>query len=393
MFDTPWGKKFTAIKITGSNGKGSTAALVHSMLRAAGVNCGRFTSPHLRRFHERIVIGNREVTDDELAEAMEWLNVSLLNLSEFGSFEIITALCIRCFYRSGVEVGVMEAGIGGRYDPIRMLPGNLLALTSVDLEHTALLGDTLEQIAYDKIDACPDGGTVVAVKRDAELWQRIKAYSRVRNLNLIDALERWKVSIRDHAISNWMNIRLNEHDAVTPLVGTFQLDNIAIACTLAEQFGIDVKAMIAGLRNVRWPGRFEKISDSPRGYIDVGHTPDAISRLVETVQLFLKDTSILLVTGVSKDKNVKQILERLLPLASGVICTRAYHKGEQVTRIAEIVCELRPELFVREAETMEEAVMLARESSMTVLVAGGLFLAIEFHEAWEGRDPQSLRFY
>lgn len=420
ILDSDWGRAFTTIRITGSNGKGSVTAILHSILRSLGVNTGRYTSPHLIRFSERIVLGDTEVSDAELGAAFAWLQSAIaviapgLRNDEFGSFELITSLCVKCFCDDGVSVGVMEAGIGGRYDPTRLLPGSLTALTSIDLEHTDLLGKTHELIAYDKIDLCPDGGTVVAVPRDRDLWERVEAYCRLRRITLVDAATMWSVGCtRDSVdeIAGTMQVCIRGVNtsvvATTPLIGTFQTDNIAIACSLADLWcrthRPDVSqdqftaAVTRGLQEVRWPGRCERISTAPRVWIDVGHTPDACRRLVETVTTFLRRQPILLVTGVSGNKAVDDILTILVPTAEAVICTRAYHRGEQVDRIAAIVRRLAPTKEVWEAATIEEAAILARaiarQRGMTVLVAGGLFLAVEFRTAWEGADPRELQFY
>lgn len=416
LWQSDWGRQFTTIRVTGSNGKGSVTALIHSMVRQWEPHCGRFTSPHLLRFHERIVVGDREVTDAELARADDWLQRRLRetgrDANEFGSFELITALGICCFAQTDMAVAVVEAGIGGRYDPTRLCPGNRIALTSIDLEHADLLGPTHELIAYDKLDLCPDGGLVAAVPRDPSLWERMESYCRLRQITLVNAAQTCEV-IPD-AISTdgpGMIVRIREREGETrarlPLLGTFQYDNLAIAWTLASDWARRhrpdgrrddmTSQLVRGLEQVEWPGRFEQISADPRVIVDVGHTPDACARVVESVQTFLQGERVLLVTGVSYNKSVAQILEVLVPLANCVICTRAYHKGEKVERIAEVVRSLAPSVEQFSAATIEEAAelarRLARERGCTALVAGGLFLAIEFRTAWSGGNPQAIRFY
>lgn len=192
-----------------------------------------------------------------------------------------------------------------------------------------------------------------------------------------------------------------------PLLGTFQLDNLSVACAITEHWVRRQAAatsdaplwekMRRGIEQVQWPGRFEQIEDSPRVIVDVGHTPDACRRVIESVERFLDSPPLLLVTGVSYNKSVDRILEVLVPVADCVICTRAYHKGERVDRIGEVVRQIAPSREVFEAETIEDAAVLARqiasERGLTVLVAGGLFLAIEFRTAWTGGDPRQIRFY
>jgi dihydrofolate synthase/folylpolyglutamate synthase len=295
-----------------------------------------------------------------------------------------------------------------------MFPGTLVALTSIDLEHTDLLGKTKEQIAYDKIDLCPDHGTVVSVNRDAELWARMAAYCRLRRICLVDANSVWTVQRLDDDLRvtvRGMKVRLTRNamaaDVTIPLLGLFQLDNAAVACTIAElwaqQFLAEMSpqrifsAVCDGLSHVNWPGRFQNISSAPPVYIDVGHSPDACRRFAESVGTFLKGAPILLVTGVSHNKAVEDILSILVPIATCVVCTRAYHMGEKTERISEVVHTIAPQIEQHTATTIEEAVLLARELAnrrgLTVIVAGGLFLSIEFLTAWRGSDPRHLRFY
>ena len=419
LFDSTWGSKFTTIRVTGSNGKGSVTAMMHSILRAFGIRAGRFTSPHLYDFRERIVIDDTAISDDALERAYAWVKGEVSRTlaahpdEKFGSFELMTATCLRSFFEADLPVGVIEAGIGGRFDPTRLLPGRLIALTSLDLEHTELLGNSLEQIGYDKIDLCPDHGCVVAPRFAEDLWSRLSAYCAVCDVQLIDAREHCRV--RSHGIhldrarpEVDVEIRTERIScaASIPLIGAHQLENLAVAVSLIDVWTqaslSDVSpsnlsaSVAAGLARVDWPGRFERISTSPPVFIDVGHSPGACRRLVETARSSLAGAPLLLVTGVSANKAVEEILEILTPLASAVICTRAYHHGEAVDRIAAVVKSLagdRPQWI---APTIEEAARLSREIAtarqMTVLVAGGLFLAAEFAVAWKGQNPHALTF-
>jgi dihydrofolate synthase/folylpolyglutamate synthase len=235
----------------------------------------------------------------------------------------------------------------------------------------------------------------------------------LRCIKLVNALDHWVVEpapIKHGDLLDNMDVCIKSNGyswtGSVPLVGTFQLDNIAIACTLAEiwvsenlpnlskqEFGA---ALVRGIQATRWPGRFEQISTDPPVIIDVGHSPDACSRFAESIKTFLPGRRILLVTGVSANKAVEEILQILTPTAHGVICTRAHHNGENVQRIQEHVRRIRPTIDVREAPTIEDAVEMARKiassEKMTVVVAGGLFLAVEFRTAWVGGNPRMLRF-
>lgn len=415
--ESSWWRTFDTIRITGSNGKGSVTSILHAILRCLGIDCGRYTSPHLIRINERILIGDEEISNSQLDACYRWATHTIdelkaeLTFERFGSFELLTLMCIRAFQETRMSLGVVEAGIGGRFDPTRVFPGKLVALTSIDLEHTGLLGDRKELIGYDKIDLCPDGGTVVSVNNDAFLWGKLNSYCELRQIRLVDAKSFFAVTSDSENVEGKMKVELSYDtrviSAFASLVGTFQLDNIAIACTLAklwlstnrptltaEEFD---SAIVSALRQVKWPGRFETISEKPRIIIDVAHTPDACTRLIESVKKFLPNRKILLVTGVSDNKAVEDILSILVPSATAIVCTRAYHRGEKVERIANIVRKLSPEAKVWETANIEQAVTLAKEiainQDMTVLVAGGLFLSVEFREALLGHNPKNLRFY
>jgi dihydrofolate synthase/folylpolyglutamate synthase len=191
-----------------------------------------------------------------------------------------------------------------------------------------------------------------------------------------------------------------------PLIGPHQVDNIAVAISLVEAWigrhgshlphSDTSKYIRTGLEGVVWPGRLERISKHPPVFIDVGHSPDACRRVAETVGACLTGVRILLVIGVSANKAVEEIVHTLVPSAASIICTQAYHHGESAERIAAHVRAVAANTPIIVAPTIEDAVRLARDVAtaqhMTVLVAGGLFLAAEFAVAWKGAKPQSLLF-
>jgi dihydrofolate synthase/folylpolyglutamate synthase len=189
--------------------------------------------------------------------------------------------------------------------------------------------------------------------------------------------------------------------------GHHQITNLVVATLLVQQWLQAheprvsqeqlVHALRGAMRSLSWPGRFEQVAANPDIFIDVGHTPEAIAATVRTAQTALQGKRILLVTGVSYDKDVEGIVRGLLPMADAVICTRAHHKGLPPEKILRIVQSARPELAASTAPTIEQAMVMARaqaaETQMTVMVAGGLFLSIEALQALRGNDPRSLRFF
>ncbi len=417
LLQTPWMSSLDAIKVTGSNGKGSVCAMAAAIFGELGISCGLYTSPHLIRFNERIVTDGEQISDAELAEAAAWLfqqrdaYAARFPDDAVGAFEAFTAIALYHFARKRPRVVVAEAGIGGRFDSTRMIPGKIAALTSLDLEHTALLGNTLEMIAYDKADLCPEGGTLIAGDLDTEVSRRLQAYCAVRRITLRTAAAHSHVR-RVSFGETHMDVDLTIDDLDLPALrlavrGYHQITNLVVTTLLVRQWLEDHDARVSeaqlaqavrgAMRSLRWPGRFERVATGPDIFIDVGHTPEAIAATVRTAQAALAGKRILLVTGVSHDKNVEEILKGLLPLADAVICTRAHHKGAPPESILRIVESARPELPATVAPTVEAAMETARaqaaESQMTVLVAGGLFLAIEAAEALRGNDPRGLHFF
>lgn len=417
LSQSPWGSGLDAIKVTGSNGKGSVCAMSTAILQALNLEVGTYISPHLRRFNERISIGGQPIADQDLDEALDWFlsqqteYARLYPADTIGAFEAFTAIALHYYARRQPHALVAEAGIGGRFDSTRVIPGHVVALTSLDLEHTNLLGNTLEQIAYDKADLCPDGGTLVIGHIDADVLRRLTAYCELRHITPIafdEMCQLHTTEFGDNAMIIDIEIEGTRfRDLKIGLQGHHQVSNAAVAVLLTrqwlnrhypqlpkEQF---IEAVYTGLARAQNTGRFQKISVNPDIFIDVGHSPDAVDYLVETVRSVIDDRPVLLVTGVSYNKEVEQIVWRLLSVANTVICTRAYHKGSPVADIAAIVRKYRSDLPTFEANTIEQALTLARDLAlkrdMTVLVAGGLFLAIEAMQTLAGENPQDLRFF
>jgi dihydrofolate synthase/folylpolyglutamate synthase len=420
----PWVAQVNAIKVTGSNGKGSVCSMVSAILQEAGFQVGLYTSPHLFRFNERFCIDGSPISDRDLQAAGDWMFQTLQTYQHlhpedyFGAFEVFTGMALYHFATQGVNAVVSEAGIGGRFDSTRMIPGHTTAITSLDLEHTQILGTTLEQIAYDKADLCPSGGLLVVGPLEPGVGRRLQVYCALRNVTLLQITEHCSVSkprYQDDLMTFDLHYRdLTLRDLQLKLLGHHQVHNAAIAIVLAEQW-LRGRWPQAGLQSSLWsstdleaiirralcalsvPGRFHKVWEQPEIYVDGGHTPHAMAQLVCSVQQLWVSQPILLVTGVSYNKDVTGMMAKLAPLPTQAICTRAWHRGGPVRGVAEGLSKCRPELPICCCETVEEAVELAidlgRRHQMKVLVTGGLFLAAEVIQLLRGEDPQALQFF
>jgi dihydrofolate synthase/folylpolyglutamate synthase len=401
------------IKIVGSKGKGSVAALLHAIVQQLEP-CGVYTSPHLTHVEERFRIGSALVDAATLLESFDWVARAFARRPEWmsgeqlGFFETATAAAWYLFTRSRLRVAIVEAGLGGRLDATRVLPGRLAGLTSVELEHAAILGPTPEHIAYDKIEIAPAGGLVLAGDLEAGLRHRLAAYAGIAGVRLAWSDDRVAVTAssctRD---GSRVNLRLEGADEIEDvwiaLAGRHQIANAALAVALAYEWARRrytsedfVRAVRDGLAAVAWPCRFERVHTGPDVFIDVCHTPASARACAASVRELLAGDTILLVTGGSYDKHVEEIVDTLAAEADAIICTRAHHKGADVERVAAVVERRRPDARVDSAGTVDEAIALAmeraRRDGLTVVVAGGLFLAAEARAVLRGEDPRAIQF-
>ncbi|MGH6709719.1 MAG: bifunctional folylpolyglutamate synthase/dihydrofolate synthase [Bradyrhizobium sp.] len=405
-----------SIVVTGSNGKGSTATMCASIGRAGGLRTGLFTSPHLLRFNERIRIDGVEISDDTFAQLQQQVETAIDGVSErrgekFGAFEALFALACLHFSETNCDFMVFEAGIGGRYDPVRLIGARETCVTSVDYEHVELLGDSLELIASDKSDACAAGGTIIYGENCRDLRRHLLEYNRHRGIASL--FVRDDVGIDGEQVSasgQQFDFSFADYEYQglrTNLLGTVQFNNAAIAITLFLlwlQRAKPVKApdriedaVRSGLRETHWPGRLEVIAHDPLTVIDVGHTPDGIRQSLASLRAIHGADDWILVTGASGDKKAGEIVGSLAPAFDTIIATAAYHKGAKPHDIAAAARRANPAAEIHIADTIEDAVRLAREMAVSrkrrLYVAGGLFLAIEYATAARGGRAQDLKFF
>jgi len=405
-----------SVVVTGSNGKGSTAAMCASIGRAYGLRTGLFTSPHLLRFNERIQLDGVEIDDDALARLKRRVEAAIATVSnsmgeQFGAFEALFALACLHFQESGCDFAVFEAGIGGRYDPVRLVGAHETCVTSVDYEHVELLGNSLELIVSDKSDACAAGGTILYGENCRDLRPHLAEYNRGRGCTPLFIRDDIRIDNEVTAASGQhFDFQFGYHDfrrLEVNLPGAFQFNNAAIAVTLfllwlqrerSRKAPDRIEAAVrAGLRDTRWPGRLEIIQQDPLTVIDVGHTPDGIRQSLASLTALHGADDWILVTGASRDKKAEEIIGALTPSFDTIICTAAHHKGADALRIAAAAARANPAASLHVAASIEEAVRLATKlaaaHSQRIYAAGGLFLAIEYRTVANGGCAKDLKFF
>lgn len=406
-----------AVVVTGSNGKGSACAFLTRVAGAAGLRVGTFTSPHLLRPHERLCLDAVAIDDDALRSLVAEVSARVDSLEarfgegSFGAFEAQLVAAALWFQREGAELVVLEAGIGGRLDPTRLARAAVTALTSVDLEHTELLGASRALIALDKADACAPGGVTVHGEGLDDLHALLSAHARLRSVDArFVGRDARVLEARSDAdgLRFALETRWGRHEGLTSaLRGRFQASNAACAAVAFGEWlersgrallpGEFDRALREGFAGAAWPGRLETISRDPLTVVDVGHTPDAVARAADALFEDFGRDRWLLVTGVSVDKRAEAIVAALASRFSQIVCTRAHHKGRDAGELAALLRDAPgdAELFVEPSleGAARRAAELARARGLRVYVAGGLFLAVEFSELARGRDPRALAFF
>jgi dihydrofolate synthase/folylpolyglutamate synthase len=366
----------TGAVVVGSNGKGSTAAMCAAVLGRKGAPVGRFTSPHLMDWNERFNIDGEDIADEELA--LHWARVRAAVDAEglsakLGGFEFLFLIAADWFTARGCTHTVWEAGIGGRLDPVRLIAAQRVALTSLDFEHTELLGDTLGAIARDKIDAAPQGAVLFFTDTPV------------------------RAAIEEHCAARGVRAVFVAPAASAPLPGAHQRANAALALALARDVVALTDAEVAsGLAATRWPGRLEVLQHDPLLVIDVGHTPAGVAAAFEGFRALAGARRRVLICGASADKDWRAIIGALAPDFPLIIAASAAHKGAPAAQIAQAAAAANAGAEIVIADSVAEARQIARAragSDGAIYVAGGFFLAAEARAAHLGRDPAGLAFF
>ncbi len=390
------------VHLTGSKGKGSVAAMIAAMLRACGLRTGLFTSPHLHTIRERMQVDGEPIAEDEFARLCSLLRPQVDELLAGGArlttFELLTALGFLHFREQGAEWQVVEVGLGGTLDATNVLDEKQLCVfTPIGLEHTEILGDTVQQIAADKAGILrPAVRAVMGLQRESAA-EVLRAACAERGATLVEVASACQLA-RGRSGLDGQELRLRtplaEYKVKLPLVGRFQAENAATAILGMEQL-IDAgvpftpQTAAAGLAEVRWPGRVEVVKRSPLVVVDGAHSPDSARRLAQTVREELPHRGFYLIVGASADKDLAAIAAAFAPLDPTVIATAAQHPRAapaaavgQAFQDAGMMVRLAPDVPAAIDAALGEAA-----GGDLVLATGSLFVAAEARAAVLGLLP------
>ncbi len=310
------------IHVAGTNGKGSVCAMLDSVLRAEGYRTGLFTSPYIRNFRERIRVGGEMIGEDELAEITEFIKPYAEALDEKPNvFELITAIGFECFRRRGVEIVVLEVGLGGRLDPTNVIRDPLLSIiTDIDFDHTEQLGNTLQAIAAEKAGIVKEGRPCLYGGRESSASRTVRAIAEHRHAPFY-TVDRSDYRVTEMTLEGTVFDFQQYVGLELPLLGSYQPFNAAIVLTalgILESEGVCGKeeSLRRGLREVRWPARFELLDHDPVIICDGGHNPQGIAAAVKSLQTYFPEQKACVLTAVMADKNYDEMIELLRPVVA-----------------------------------------------------------------------------
>lgn len=389
-------KELECVHIAGTNGKGSTTAMISNILKHAGYKVGTYTSPHLYKITERMVVNGVQITEENFVKYANKVIEKMKYMKENGmemptQFEMLTAMAFLYFQDVNVDVAVIEVGLGGMYDATNVIDSILSVITSISYDHVEVLGNSIELIAKEKAGVIKDNATVVLypqLYREAE--KVIEEVSKEKKAKLVKVREEQVKPLEFDIMGQSFDYTYDDlylKNLVVPLLGDHQINNASVAVTAAvelSKLGFDIKEqhIREGLKTVEWPCRFSIISKEPLIIIDGAHNEDGINSLKAAIQKYLSDKKIILVFGMLGDKSYSYGVQELVPLAHRVIATEPVSpralKAEQMAEMARKYNE-QVEVEADIIKAIEKAKALAHEDS-AILICGSLYLAGSAYE-------------
>ena len=319
-------KDLKFVHIAGTNGKGSTAAMTASILRKAGYRTGLYTSPFIYRFHERMQVDGVEISDEELAAVTEYVRPLAQSMEESPTeFELVCCIAFEYFKRRKCDIVVLEVGMGGAFDATNVIETPEVAvITNIGLDHTEVLGDTVEKIAETKAGIFKADGHAVIYRGAPSVEAVFERICAERNVRLKKA-DFEGLRLQSHGLEGQVFDCGNRKGLFLPLLGDHQLHNAAVVLSVADTliekgWNISEENIRDGLRDTRWPGRFDIMRHDPLFIIDGGHNPQCIEALVKNIRDYLVGKKLIVLTGVLADKDYADMYKPVMPYAQQFVC-------------------------------------------------------------------------
>jgi dihydrofolate synthase/folylpolyglutamate synthase len=389
-------KKINFIHIAGTNGKGSTTAIVSNILKTAGYKVGTYTSPHLYKMTERMVVSGAQISEesfvkyaDKVIEKMRFMEEN--NMEVPTQFEMLTAMAFLYFEETKVDIAVIEVGLGGMYDATNVIDSMLSIITSISYDHVEVLGNTIELIAAEKAGIIKDDTTVVLYPQlFKEAENVVEEFSTKKNAKLVkvraEQARLLEFDITGQSFDySYEDVKLT--NLKVPLLGDHQIKNSTVAITAAielSKLGYDIKGehIRVGLETVEWACRLSVVKKHPLIIIDGAHNEDGVNSLKDAFIKYLSNKNIILLIGMLGDKNYNYALQELAPLAKYIIASEPISpralKAEQMAEVAKKYNE-----NVQEEADIIKAIEMAKklaDKDSAIVICGSLYLAGSAYE-------------
>ena len=384
-------ERLKTLVIAGTKGKGSTAAMLDSIAQASGLKTGLYTSPHLCSIRERIRANGQAIAEDDFASLVAELQphleaAGMAGVRRFRTFfETLTAMALVYFQRIGVDLAILEVGLGGRLDATNVATPLVSVITPISFDHTEVLGDTIPKIAREKAGIIKPHGIAVVAPQRPEALTVMREVCLAQGARLVDVAARVRWTPRrchwDGSVVDVETDRRTYPMLEVPLAGPHQLLNAATAVAAAEELeasGLPISAagIEQGLKRVNWEGRLETVSRQPWIVLDGAHNRDSARCVREALTTCFPYQRLILVLGISANKNLTGIVEELAPLAAVTVATRAaVPRAAAAQHVADLAGKWCPRILVEEdpGEALRQAIAEMRPDDL-LLVTGSLYL-------------------
>jgi len=381
--------KFPSLHIAGTNGKGSTAAMLHRILSLAGYRTALYTSPHLVSFTERIRIGDEEIAPDDVVALAEeiWGRAAAADIP-LTFFEFITVLAFIYFARQQVDLAVIEVGLGGRLDATNLITPIVSLITTISKDHEAYLGADLLSIAREKGGIIKPGVPVVSGALSSEVRELLKKTAEDSGSPAYFLGLDFSFSLKDQGLFDYTGIKENFSNLSLALRGRHQRVNAAVALgaleLAAQSFAVSELVLREGLRTVSWPGRFEIVGESPTVVLDGAHNGEGIKALVEALNEFRGGKKVKLLFASMADKDWRLMLDMLVPVVHEFVLTRVnIERSADPQELANYLGGKVPYRITQDSSAALDALLNGASANDILVVAGSLYLLGEIRPAFQ----------
>ncbi len=388
-------KHIKTIHVAGTNGKGSTTAMLTSILMDAGYNVGSYISPYIEEFEERIQINRNNIPKEELAEVVTEVSKAVSKVVDLGyvnptEFEIITCAGFLYFHKKNIDYAVIEVGLGGRLDSTNVITPILSIISSISLDHTQILGDTLDKIAHEKAGIIKENVSVILFPQEKVAEDVIEKTCKEKNSKLIkvprDISE--YVAVTSNTLegkeikTQQINLKNEYIDSYElSLLGKHQILNSTVVVYAARELmnlGVKISKdnIINGLKSVQWPGRLEIMKNNPLVVIDGAHNIDGIKKLTESIDLYFKYNKLILILGILADKQVEDMIETIAPKAERIISVTPHSDRAELAEDLKIEIEklgVSCEAIDSYEEAYKKALSYCNDDDL-LLISGSLYM-------------------